>query len=509
MANITLSMIVKNEEKYLQDCLESVKDLVNEIVIVDTGSTDRTIEIAKQYNTKVYNFEWINDFSAARNFALSKSTGDWILYMDADERLDPDSKAEILRRTEKSRKIGFNCTVKSIESDGGRNNSIRYTRLFAYDPLVQFSGKVHEQIENSLKKSDYLIVDSKIIINHIGYNVSIDAKKGKAKRNLELLLSEYKQSPSPYYEFQLAHTYKIIEDEENAVKYFKRAAESPRLERIYRADSYASLALIAHTNHKIADAEKYIIHSLKLNDKQPFIYLLAAKISYRTEDYSKAEEKCKKAFELNKNISDSNDNSGLEFLIEPEEIIYFGLTIALKNRTASNIKYYQTELESIYKPRFPSEYEKYFQVTRKVIRNEKLEPDEINILDKITKKVNLNFYLFILNSYTDTTAKLEILERYNMHFVNDNEIIRMTAKTLDDLGRVDDAIEIIEKHKSDTFENPAIFFNLIALCIKKGDVNKLNSIVEYIEKNYHHIPEVTSRLTALKEKLKTFSSKKS
>jgi glycosyltransferase involved in cell wall biosynthesis len=502
-------MIVKNEEKYLRDCLESVKDIVNEIIIVDTGSTDKTIDIANEYNAKVYNFEWINDFSAARNFALSKSTGEWILYLDADERLDSESKEEILRRTEKPRKIAFKCSVKSIDSNGSRDNSMRYTRLFAYDPNIRFMGRVHEQIENSLKSNDYLIADSKILINHIGYNVSVSEKKAKAKRNLELLLKEYKHNPSPYYEFQMANTYKILEDEENAVKYFQSAGDSSKLDRLYRAQCYASLALIAHSNHKTQEAEKLIFQSLKLNDKQPFAHLLAAKISYRMEEQAKAEEKCKKAYELNKNISNYEENSKLEFLIEPEEIIYFGLTLALRNKTVSNIKYYQTELENIYRPRYPNEYEKYFLVTRKVIQNQKLDDDEIKIYDKITQNFSLNFYLYILEGYTYNESKLEILQRLSLRFSNETDIIKMMAKTLDDLGRVDEAIELVEKNKDRNFENPAILFYLISFYIKKGDMNKLNSIVAALEKNYLNIPEVAARITILKEKLKAFSSKNS
>ncbi len=88
---LTLSMIVKNEEKYLEDCLKSVRGVADEIVIVDTGSTDHTIEIAQEYNAKLFHYTWINDFSAARNYALEKSTGDWVLYLDADERLSKSS----------------------------------------------------------------------------------------------------------------------------------------------------------------------------------------------------------------------------------------------------------------------------------------------------------------------------------------------------------------------------------------------------------------------------------
>lgn len=88
-------MIVKNEEKYLDDCLKSVKGAVQQIVIIDTGSTDGTVEIAKKYKADVHHFKWIDDFSAARNESIKYASGDWILWMDADERLKPDSVSRL------------------------------------------------------------------------------------------------------------------------------------------------------------------------------------------------------------------------------------------------------------------------------------------------------------------------------------------------------------------------------------------------------------------------------
>ena len=85
---ISLCMIVKDEEKFLPTCLESVKGYVDEIIIVDTGSTDRTIEIARRYNAKIYCHAWENSFSKARNYSLKYATGDWILILDADEEIE-------------------------------------------------------------------------------------------------------------------------------------------------------------------------------------------------------------------------------------------------------------------------------------------------------------------------------------------------------------------------------------------------------------------------------------
>jgi len=97
---ISVCMIVKNEEKNLAGCLDCLKDVADEIVIVDTGSTDKTKEIAGQYTDKVYDFAWIDDFAAARNFAFSKATMDYIYSADADERLDEENQAKFLQLKE-------------------------------------------------------------------------------------------------------------------------------------------------------------------------------------------------------------------------------------------------------------------------------------------------------------------------------------------------------------------------------------------------------------------------
>ncbi|WP_167955971.1 glycosyltransferase family 2 protein [Anaerosporobacter faecicola] len=96
MITITACMIVKNEEAILARCLDSIQKLVDEIVIVDTGSTDRTKDIAKRYTTKIYDFPWINDFAAARNFSFSKATMDYIYVADADEEIDEENQQKFL-----------------------------------------------------------------------------------------------------------------------------------------------------------------------------------------------------------------------------------------------------------------------------------------------------------------------------------------------------------------------------------------------------------------------------
>ena len=213
---ITLSMIVKNEGKYLRDCLNSVKEIVDEFVIVDTGSIDSTIEIAEKFGAKIYHFNWINDFSAARNYALQNSTGDWIFYLDADERLSEKSILEIKKLTENLEKAGIFCSVKSIGNVSGTPSIMKYTRLFRNVPGLKFTGKVHEQIEESLKNNGCSLVDSGIEIIHIGYDVEQGKIKEKAERNLKLLQTEFETNSTGYNAFQFGQTLTILDriDEE-------------------------------------------------------------------------------------------------------------------------------------------------------------------------------------------------------------------------------------------------------------------------------------------------------
>ena len=97
MATISLCMIVKNESAVLARCLDSIADLMDEIIIVDTGSTDNTKEIAAQYTSRIYDFKWTSDFSAARNFSFSKATMEYIYTADADEILDDANRERFLR----------------------------------------------------------------------------------------------------------------------------------------------------------------------------------------------------------------------------------------------------------------------------------------------------------------------------------------------------------------------------------------------------------------------------
>lgn len=149
MITISLCMIVRNEENGLGRCLESVRDIADEIVIVDTGSTDRTKEIAAEYGAVIYDFEWIDDFGAARNEAFSKATKEYILWLDADDVIEEaDQKLfkelkETLSTAYHSVNMPYNL---GVDSEGRVTSSLRRNRLVRRDCNFQWIGPVHEYL---------------------------------------------------------------------------------------------------------------------------------------------------------------------------------------------------------------------------------------------------------------------------------------------------------------------------------------------------------------------------
>ncbi|MBA4407424.1 hypothetical protein C0389_09125 [bacterium] len=506
MSKLTLSMIVKNEEKHLRDCLISVKDVVDEIVLVDTGSTDNTIKIAEEYGANIYNFPWVNDFSAARNFALGKSTGDWILYLDADERLDHNSVAEIKKILENNAPLACYCTVKSYDSDGSRDNSLRYPRLFKNSVEIKFTGKVHEQIEPSLTKNKYHLFNSNILIHHLGYNISKEEKDRKAHRNLSLLIEDYNQQKTAYGAFQIGQSYNVLDERENAYKYFKIAGESVDLDRTLRAQCFASMSLMAHNDQKIVDAERYVQFSIKLDDRQPFSQLLASKIALRRGDYLTAEFRCRAAYQLNQNILTGKEQTSLTVILDPEEVIYFGLTLALQNKNSTNISFYQKELSVYYNRKECENGVLRLTVIQKLFNNGILNVGEEKIFIEMANRHTINLFLYTILSNPNKQQIFRLANDLQKKFPDSLEVKKIIARLLEDFGKLDEAIQLLENVVEKDQFDPAILFYLISFYLKKGSDAKIKPLIGKLEKNYAHIPEVMERVRKLRRKLLMLTS---
>lgn len=174
---ISLCMIVKNEEQTISRCLDSVKGIVDEIIIVDTGSIDATKEIIKKYKAKIYDFKWVDDFSAARNFAFSRATKNYIFWLDADDIIEEEEKKKFLqlkRTLDASIDAVSMKYYLSVDTEGNPAYQLRRYRLVKRKRGFQWQGFVHE----------YLAVHGNLINSDIG--VTHKKEKGHTNRNLKI-----------------------------------------------------------------------------------------------------------------------------------------------------------------------------------------------------------------------------------------------------------------------------------------------------------------------------------
>ncbi len=196
---LSLCMIVKNEEKNLARCLKSVRDVVDEMIVVDTGSTDKTMDIARSFGARIFEFPWTGDFSAARNVSLEKATGDWIFVLDADEVIsarDFDELRALIRKSSSSpaaysiftRNYTRNVSVigwspnsgQCPEEAGAGWATSAKVRLFTRRKDVFFSNPVHEMVEDSLRKAKIPFHPCKIVVHHYGkLDLIRDSQKGE------------------------------------------------------------------------------------------------------------------------------------------------------------------------------------------------------------------------------------------------------------------------------------------------------------------------------------------
>lgn len=183
MITLSLCIIVKNEEKVIKRCLDSIYDIMDEIIIVDTGSTDKTVEIAKQYTNKIYTFPWVNDFSAARNFSFSKATCDYILWLDADDVIKEEDKLKLykLKQTLDLTYDGVSMRYHYAFNDKGDPTLIfRRNRIVKKEKNFKWVGFIHEYLDAHGR-----ILDSDINVSHMRVHSNSD-------RNLKIFKEKIK-----------------------------------------------------------------------------------------------------------------------------------------------------------------------------------------------------------------------------------------------------------------------------------------------------------------------------
>lgn len=203
-ARISQCMIVKNEEANIRRALSWGKGTVWEQIVVDTGSTDKTVEIAKEMGAKVFHFEWCDDFSAAKNYAIEQATGEWIAFLDADEyfsKTDARKLPEIIKKaetaTQKDGVIHALCTEMFHLNDEGEVFSVgQHYRIFRNIKALRYCNRIHESLQMTDGMQMRCVMVKNLPIMHTGYQQSVRGKKGE--RNIPLLKKELEDNPENY-----------------------------------------------------------------------------------------------------------------------------------------------------------------------------------------------------------------------------------------------------------------------------------------------------------------------
>lgn len=390
---LSACLIVKNEERNIKRCIESFKTVVDEIIVVDTGSEDTTIEIAKKLGGKIYHYKWENDFSKARNYALDKATGDWIIFLDADEYFY-ENKANNIRKIIRQIPNGkINAVLTRHVNIDACNNRIKNTeikvRIFKNNKNIRYAGKIHENVNNNGKALNAIAVAGDILeIYHVGYSSDIIIRK--SKRNLELLLDSLRHSRDPMIFFYLADCYMILAEYEYVIKYARLFIENPTSTFGYDVKPYQNLICsMIKLEYSSEDTLKEINNAINKFPKHPEFYRELGDVYYKQSRYTEALNAYLKSIELHKNYDDVEYNNVESIKFK----IYYaiGLLYSIKNEQYNALAYY------VYSLKENTHYEQSFYELLKIIKDQNTEDIIILLKDIYDVEIKEDIAFLVCN----------------------------------------------------------------------------------------------------------------
>lgn len=294
---ISACYIVKNEEENLKTSLESLKQFVDEIIVVDTGSSDATVDVAKNFGAKIFYESWQNDFSTPRNIALNNASGDWIIFLDADEYFTSLTAKNIrfaVERAEQFRKNAMLVYLVNIDVDDGNKilDANYIMRIFKNLPQINYVGKIHEELrvgDNPLTEVTFAPPNI-LTLYHTGYSSKLN--RTKAERNLKLLLEELAETNEPQRIYgYIAECYKGLDDLVNAEKFAVLDIESVSRQKMFSTRSYRiMLNILADIPERLSDREKFAAKAVENFPAIPEFTAELAECYAAQENYPKAVE---------------------------------------------------------------------------------------------------------------------------------------------------------------------------------------------------------------------------
>lgn len=253
---ITGCVIARDEEKNLGKCLESMREFVDQLVVVDTGSQDRTIEIAGNYNAEIHSFSWVDDFSQARNYALKHAVGDWIVFLDADEYIRVD-QVRLKKALASEASDALLCSIYNLNEQKKSSEFCREAviRIFKNSTHIHYQRMIHEYLVHSQRELTWSDYRQTVKIYHNGYNKENMKQKNKYDRNITLLLKELKKDPGDgEINFYIADMYRLAQYWEKAMFHLEIALIENRFRRkIFLLSTHISIVLTMMASKKYTD----------------------------------------------------------------------------------------------------------------------------------------------------------------------------------------------------------------------------------------------------------------
>ncbi len=286
---LSLCMMVKNEEEMLPRCLESIKGSADEIIVVDTGSSDRTVEIAKSYGARIYHHAWENDFSKHRNQSISYATGDWILIMDADEEFYSEDVALLREVIQRSNADFIYLQCFDMEKTGKPHGVFNQVRLFRNGAGMHYTRCVHNQLQ-AVGRGFY----SKLRFKHFGYDLDPLKMEAKHHRTTSLLLRRIEKDPGdPFNHFQLASSYSMHREYHKAIEQGEIALllrKEKDLRNAYFSTVYYTVAQAHFALGMLQEAEGVCLEAIDFFAMDLNAYHLLAAIRFKAEDFQKCKD---------------------------------------------------------------------------------------------------------------------------------------------------------------------------------------------------------------------------